>query len=62
MKSFDDDCPICLTAPKGNCQMESVGYRIWCMEGKAALMNGETGRTGRIRCKECSGCTSSPDL
>ena len=56
MKCFDDDCPICLTAPKGMCQLESVGYRIWCMEckalGKSAVMDGETGRTGRKRCKE----------
>ena len=56
MKCFDDDCPICLTAPKGMCQVESVGYRILCIEcktqGKVAVMDGETGRTGRMRCKE----------
>ena len=52
MKCFDDDCPICLTAPKGMCQVESVGYRIFCIEcktqGKVAVMDGETGRTGRM--------------
>ena len=56
MKCLDDDCPVCLTAPKGCCQMESVGYKIWCIEckqlGHNAVMDGETGRTARMRCKE----------
>ena len=38
------------------CQMESVGYSIFCMEcknhGNVAVMDGETGRTGHMRCEE----------
>ena len=53
---MDGECPVCLTSPKGLCQMESVGYRIWCKAceevGVEARMDGETGRTARLRCKE----------
>ena len=53
---FDEECPVCLTSPEGMCQSESVGYRIWCMPceevGIEARMDGETGRTARLRCKE----------
>ena len=53
---LDDQCPICLTSGKGKCEMEGVVYRIWCTvceeRGVDASMYGETGRTGKIRCKE----------
>ena len=53
---LDVDCPICLTAGKGKCEVEGVVYHIWCCECKNAgvdsSMYGETGRTGKIRCKE----------
>ena len=53
---LDDQCPICLTSEKGKCEMEGVVYRIWCTvceeRGVNASMYGETGRTGKIRCKE----------
>ena len=53
---LDDKCPVCMTAPRGLCRMESVGYRIWCVPCKAqgidVTMDGETGRTAKVRCKE----------
>ena len=53
---LDDDCPVCHTSPEGLCRMESVGYRIWCVpckeQGINVVMDGETGRTAKIRCKE----------
>ena len=52
----DDTCPICLTEGKGKCEVEGVVYRIWCPvckeNGVNVSMYGETGRTGKIRCKE----------
>ena len=53
---FDDSCPLCMTEGKGKCEVESVVYKIWCpvckAEGVDVSMYGETGRTGKIRCKE----------
>ena len=53
---LDSECPLCLTSPEGLCRMESVGYRIWCMpceeQGINVVMDGETGRTAKKRCKE----------
>ena len=53
---LDGECPVCLTSPEGMCRMESVGYRIWCMpceeQGRNVVMDGETGRTAKKRCKE----------
>ena len=28
----DDSCPLCKTEAKGNCQSESVVYKIWCQK------------------------------
>ena len=50
----DEDCSVCKTEAKGNCQVESVVYRIWCKkceeEGVKTVMYGETGKTAKIRC------------
>ena len=36
--------------------MEGVGYRIWCVpcreQGINVVMDGETGKTAKIRCKQ----------
>ena len=53
---LDKQCPVCLTSRKGLCRMEGVGYKIWCVpckeEGKNVIMDGETGRTAKMRCGE----------
>ena len=51
-----DDCMICSTKGGGNCEKESVGYRVDCSkceeDGLVAVMHGETGRSARIRVGE----------
>ena len=41
---------------RGNCQSESVVYKIWCQKceegGNSAVMFGETGKTAKIRCRQ----------
>ena len=53
---LDSECPLCITGAKGLCRMEGVGYRIWCVpcreQGINAVMDGETGKTAKIRCKQ----------
>ena len=52
----DAGCPICETEAKGNCQDESVIYKVWCQncdeEGISTVMYGETGKTAKIRCRQ----------
>ena len=51
-----EDCPVCSTSGSGKCSVESLGYKITCLqcvdEGEPAVLLGETGRTARIRCSE----------
>ena len=50
----DNSCPLCTTEGRGNCQEESVVYKIWCRKceevGVRTVMYGETGKTAKIRC------------
>ena len=55
-KCYQDNCIICLSSDKGRCDVENAGYIVKCksceQEGIVAVMNGETGRCARVRCKE----------